>query len=329
MPKISIFVPVFNGSAYLDQTLNSVLQQSFNDFELLCVDDSSSDSSLHILKKYSKSDNRIKVFSKPNEGSVPFSWQFIFPHINSKYTCYLSQDDFWSPDYLSKLYQRAKETGADAVVPEVEYYFEGKHHNKIQSGLNGDLNAEINGRDAFSYSLDWQISGFALWKTELIKRVGIQTDSFNSDELAQRLWFLNSNKVVFSNARFYYRQDNPNAITKLFNYHQYSTIKTNLHLLKEMKEMKMERQIIEKYHRQYFLSLFYLKSKAVQNKMNYSANQNQELEILFKMAFRELMAVRVKNCNIFEKIKFKLLSFNLLFFNLASWLFALKIRFNS
>lgn len=104
-----------------------------------------------------------------------------------------------------------------------------------------------------------------MWKTELKKRIGILTDSFNSDELAQRLWFLNATKVVFSHGRFYYWQNNQNAITKSFGLHQYSTLKTNLHLLNKMKEIKISRKIIDKYHRNYF-SLFILPKDQVNSK---------------------------------------------------------------
>ncbi|MFB6320152.1 glycosyltransferase family 2 protein [Saccharicrinis sp. FJH54] len=326
MSKISVFIPVYNGVKYLQQTLESILKQSFKEFEVLCIDDGSSDESLIILNEFARTNERIKVFSKPNEGSVPYSWKYVFPFIKSEYTCYLSQDDIFAPDFLSKQYNKAIETDADAVVPVVEYYFESSQQNVISRGLNGRLDVELPGRDAFIYSLDWQISGFALWKTALIKRIGIKTDAFNSDELAQRLWFLNCNKVVFSDARFYYRQDNPNAITKSFGYYQYSTVKTNLHLLHKMREIKLEKKVIEKFHRKYFISLFYLKAKAIQNQKNYSEKQNIELKKLFTQNFQELRNLPVDDIGSIEKIKFRLLSTNSFLFNLAAQLFALKIK---
>ena len=61
-PTISIIVPVYNTSIYLEQCLNSINNQSFKDYEVICVDDGSSDNSLHILKKYEKKYRRKEKF---------------------------------------------------------------------------------------------------------------------------------------------------------------------------------------------------------------------------------------------------------------------------
>ena len=67
-PTISIIVPVYNTSIYLEQCLNSIHNQSFKDYEVICVDDGSSDNSLHILKKYEKIIKNFKVISQKNQG---------------------------------------------------------------------------------------------------------------------------------------------------------------------------------------------------------------------------------------------------------------------
>ena len=70
MAKISAIIPVYNSEKYLRQCLDSVLEQTFSDIELICVNDCSSDSSLEILREYSKKDERIKVISfNQNQGA--------------------------------------------------------------------------------------------------------------------------------------------------------------------------------------------------------------------------------------------------------------------
>ncbi len=61
-PKISVLMPVYNTSKYLSRALDSVLAQTFTDFEIIAVDDGSTDNSLEILKRYSSKDSRVKVF---------------------------------------------------------------------------------------------------------------------------------------------------------------------------------------------------------------------------------------------------------------------------
>ena len=68
MTKISIIMPIYNKENYLSESIDSVLAQSFKDFELLCINDGSTDNSLEILRNYQLKDTRIKVFNKKNTG---------------------------------------------------------------------------------------------------------------------------------------------------------------------------------------------------------------------------------------------------------------------
>jgi glycosyltransferase involved in cell wall biosynthesis len=68
MPKISVIIPVYNTEKYLSQCLDSVLTQTFQDFEVICVNDGSTDGSLAILEEYAKKDPRIIVLTQVNQG---------------------------------------------------------------------------------------------------------------------------------------------------------------------------------------------------------------------------------------------------------------------
>ena len=69
MVAISVIVPVYNCEDYLEESIKSILNQSFKDIEVICVDDGSSDNSLNILNELASSDSRLKVFSQENQGS--------------------------------------------------------------------------------------------------------------------------------------------------------------------------------------------------------------------------------------------------------------------
>lgn len=89
MAKVNILIPVYNGERYLEETVGSILSQTFADFTALFVDDGSTDNSVDILKKAAAGDNRIVVVEKPHEGSVPFTWNYIFRGLtlNGLYIC--------------------------------------------------------------------------------------------------------------------------------------------------------------------------------------------------------------------------------------------------
>lgn len=239
MTIVSIFIPVYNGEAYISKTFESVLTQKYTDWEVLCVDDSSSDNSYSILQKYASLDSRIHLFKKTNGGSVPPSWEYVIPHIKGDFVLYMSQDDLLQPDTLEKLIKRQQETGADAVIPHEIHYHEGQPENKQHHlrGVQGDITPILSGREAFRLMIDYSISGRALWSTRIVREIGMPADTYNADELAQRLWILKCNKVAFSDAIFLYCRDNPDAITTKHSPRHHESCLTNALLLQKAEKV--------------------------------------------------------------------------------------------
>ncbi len=112
MVKISVIVPVYNKEEYLDICLDSLINQGFKDFEVICVNDGSTDSSLAILRKYAELDKRIKVYSKQNEG-ISCARNFGMKHAKGEYLTFVDSDDFLSPVALEKMYAVMCENKAD------------------------------------------------------------------------------------------------------------------------------------------------------------------------------------------------------------------------
>lgn len=102
MPRISVVMPVYNGESYLEETLDSLLAQSFQDYEVVCVNDSSTDRSLQILERYAQLDLRIKVYTKPNQGLASFSVAYGLERARGQYYMYSSQDDLYDVDLLKR-----------------------------------------------------------------------------------------------------------------------------------------------------------------------------------------------------------------------------------
>lgn len=243
---VTVFVPVYNGEKYLEQTLNCIQQQTYTNIEVLLVDDSSTDGSLYILNQFTEKDARFKVFVKENGGIVAKSMNFIMPKIKGDYFFYASQDDIFSLDIIEKMVQRQNETSADSVLPDMEYYFENQQKNKKIIGLNGDKTIELSGKEALIASLDWSIHGFALFKSSLLKAEFFPEDAFDSDEYVTRKLFLKSNKVVFSEGIFYYRQDNSNAITKTFGKKNFYILNSSWKLYLLVKQNNFSEHIVFK-----------------------------------------------------------------------------------
>ena len=104
MPEISIVLPVYNGEKYLRKSIDSVIAQTFKDWELIIVDDCSSDSSPEIMEEYACRDKRIKVIHNLINKKLPETLNIGFRSANGKYLTWTSDDNQYRPEALSKMF---------------------------------------------------------------------------------------------------------------------------------------------------------------------------------------------------------------------------------
>ena len=121
MIKVSVIIPVYNEELYLAQCLDSVCKQTLQEIEILCIDDGSTDDSLHILEQFAKKDIRIKVFQQRNQYAGN-ARNIGIKKAEGKYLCFLDSDDFFAPDLLEKMYDAAEQNQSEIVICEAQYY---------------------------------------------------------------------------------------------------------------------------------------------------------------------------------------------------------------
>ena len=115
MVEISVILPVYNGEDYLEGCLDSLLNQTFKDMEILCIDDGSSDGSPDILKEYEKADNRITVISQENMG-VAKTRNKALELINGNYVYFMDSDDFLDRNAFKKLHDNITSNNSDFCI---------------------------------------------------------------------------------------------------------------------------------------------------------------------------------------------------------------------
>ena len=128
MSTISIVIPVYNSSKFLRQCIDSLINQTYADMEIICVNDGSTDNSLSILNEYAEKDSRIKVFTKRNEGKGAASARNMgLDHATGKYIMFLDSDDFFEKNMIWELHDRLERTLADMVICRANRYNERLH----------------------------------------------------------------------------------------------------------------------------------------------------------------------------------------------------------
>lgn len=142
----------------------------------------------------------------------------------------MSHDDQISHDCIERLVRTQEETGADTVIPDCVFSYEDGTQKSSFSGSYRRVS--LSAKSAFAQMLNYDIPGFALWRTSMIREIGMPTEAFNSDEGMQRIWALKSNKVAIDgSAKFYYLLTEGSITRGLKPYHL-TGLKTQKRLLK-------------------------------------------------------------------------------------------------
>ncbi len=145
MPKVSIIIPVYNVEKYLQRCLDSVVNQTLKDIEIICVNDGSTDNSAIILEEFSKKDERIKIVNQKN-GGLSRARNTGLEHSNGDYIGFLDSDDWIDLDYYEKLHDAAERNNCDIAF--ADFIRKNEKNHKVRLGLKKEyVSAKLNTRN--------------------------------------------------------------------------------------------------------------------------------------------------------------------------------------
>ena len=120
-PKVSVIMPVYNAMPYLTDCLDSVLAQTMRNFELICVDDGSTDESLNVLKSYAQKDDRVHILTQKNQ-YAGVARNNGMDAARGEYLLFLDADDLFEPEMLEKMLDRSEEDQTDICICRTDIY---------------------------------------------------------------------------------------------------------------------------------------------------------------------------------------------------------------
>ena len=241
-PKVSVIVPIYNAEDYLGQCLDSILTQTLEDIEVICVDDGSTDDTSSILQTYAFLDSRLTIVKQKNKG-VASARNLGLKKASGEYVVFLDADDFFENNMLEKMVTKAQEDNSDVVMCGY-YIFDNAIKTKIQ-----DFEIEtkylkkspFKPEDLANDLLD--ISTYHAWnkliKRELIEKKGISFDervSFAEDQLFDCCILTAANKVsVVKECYVYWRINLPMQLSVFKGKHFQDTLKITSFLYDKIK----------------------------------------------------------------------------------------------
>ncbi len=248
MTKVSIIVPVYNGEQYLSTCLDSILAQTLEDIEVICVDDGSSDQSPAILDDYAKRDSHVHVIHKDNRG-YGHSMNVGIDAASGEYIGIVESDDCILPNMYETLYSTAKNNDLDLVKSDVIFWWETlrytcEYHKEDLNPYYGRVLDSSNRKLFFQFFMN-------TW-TGIYKRSFLNENSIRHNETPgaayqdngfwiQTLSFC-ERAMWLKDAFYLYRQDNPlasvksksNVLTMVNEYNFVSKILTEKHKEQEL-----------------------------------------------------------------------------------------------
>ena len=216
--KISVIVPVYNTEKYLRECLDSVVNQTFKDIEIICINDGSTDNSLDILKEYEKLDDRISVSSQENSGQSVARNNGI-DMANGEYIYFMGSDDYLELNAFEEIYNKCDENDLDLLVFKLINFDDGSSEKYTSEYYEMEpltyLDGEVfNLKDIGENALNFAVSPPGkLFKRELIENIKFPQNLIFEDNLFFAEALLKAKRVSFYNKHLYNRRIRADSTT--------------------------------------------------------------------------------------------------------------------
>lgn len=219
MPKISVIIPAYNVEKHIDKCINSVLNQTYRDFEIIFIDDKSTDLTKQIAVELLKSQTLISyktILKETNEG-ISSARNTGIENASGKYVLFIDSDDWIDEEMLQILSNSATSTNADIVVSRVREVYENNHTSKVLRSVNpGVLSGEQAVLELFSGKLHAHICKM-LFSTSLFANIRFPVGIVYEDMLIVPYILARAKKVCFIDDVMYNYLQRLGSITKSFN----------------------------------------------------------------------------------------------------------------
>ena len=234
MPAISIIVPIYNMEHLMRRCIDSLLAQTFTDYELLLIDDGSKDGSWRVCQEYARKDPRVSIYHKEN-GGLSDARNYGLSKATGKYTIFADPDDWVSPEGLDRLYATAEREQADMTM--CDLYREDEYSRHYVCQRPQSLQAEDVLKELFA-----NIQGFTvnkLIRRDVYTRFGISYPKGIygcEDQYTMAAILLHDIKIAYEPVAFYHYMYNSASLTRHYDERTYEM---------DMRVLEMFRTLLE------------------------------------------------------------------------------------
>lgn len=214
MIRFSVVMTAYNEETRISRAIDSVLAQDYPEWELIIVDDGSTDNTWNIINSYASSDTRIIAVQQEHSGKCSTGRNNALNYITGDYMQILDADDHVKEDMLRKYAEKLSQYRYDAVVPIERLILENREKNAKCAGFE---NIVLTGTQAFFMSVKRTIHGHFCVRSDIIKMIRWDEEFFASDEITYCKMYYKSEKVAFADTDYYYCENENSSTLSLSN----------------------------------------------------------------------------------------------------------------
>lgn len=297
MPIISVIMPAYNVEKYIGEAIESILSQSLADWELIIIDDCSTDNTEDVVNKYITQYPQIKLLKrKQNSGGCRLPRFDGILAAKGEFVCPVDSDDLLEKDYLLKLYNRQQETNSTLVLGRMVICDENGRSLNLMTPLD-DFNFSTieSGKEACKKTIGgWKIALNGLLAETLYYKNYIQSvyhDNCNfgfADEIDHRRILLGAKDVAYVDACYFYRQF-PNSIIHMTSVKFFDRLKMIDILYNFVKnEFNGDKSVMSDMEYEYIGTVSTCQRTYLIHRKNYSLNERKLITKQIKQCFRQI-----------------------------------------
>lgn len=302
--KISVIVPVYNTEKYLDKCLDSLLNQTYNNLEIIVVEDGSTDNSKEVLKKYADNKKIKIIYNKKNSG-LSYSRNVGLENATGDYIGYIDSDDYVDLDYYEKLMHAIIDNKADIAICDMKVVDEETNTETVSRCCNSDeftvYNVVDNGLAASACN--------KLFKKELISKYKFAEGKVNEDIAVVIPTLVNAKKISYANTYYYYVQRGGSIQNSSFSDKRFDIfygVKTTLERIKDNKDYESLKDAIV-FNQLIVLLLYVIPKEKNWHRRKEILKKYNELVSEYKIRQNHIFWTFLQNCGKKHRIYYKML----------------------